>query len=63
MTKGPSAVFAHDGLREAMGWYEKAAKIRPEGNDDAILRWNACVRAIKDGGLRPRHHEAELGLE
>ena len=63
LTKGPSAVFAHDGLREAMGWYEKAAKIRPEGNDDAILRWNACVRAIKDGGLRPRHHEAELGLE
>jgi tetratricopeptide (TPR) repeat protein len=63
LTKGPSAVFAHDGFREAMEWYEKAAEIRPEGNDDAILRWNACVRAIKDGNLRPRHQEAELGLE
>ncbi len=33
-----------DWLRQAMGWYEKAEAIRPAGNDDTILRWNACAR-------------------
>lgn len=61
--KGPSSVFGYDGFREAMDWFEKAAATRPEGNDDAILRWNACVRTIRDQGLRPRQPEAELGLE
>lgn len=61
--KGPSAVFGYDRFREAMEWFEKAAEIRPEGNDDAILRWNACVRTITEQGLRPRQPEAELGLE
>jgi hypothetical protein len=37
---------AYDGLREAMEWYEKAEAIRPPGNDDAMLRWNACARLI-----------------
>lgn len=31
-------------IREAMREYEKAEAIRPPGNEDAILRWNACVR-------------------
>jgi hypothetical protein len=38
--------FAHDCLQEALGWYERAQAIRPAGNDDAILRWNACARAL-----------------
>lgn len=38
--------IAYEGLREAMGYYERAEKIRPAGNDDAILRWNACARVI-----------------
>jgi tetratricopeptide (TPR) repeat protein len=38
--------IAYEGLREAMGYYEKAETIRPTGNDDAILRWNACARVI-----------------
>lgn len=63
LDRGPGAVFAYDGLREAMDWFEKAAELRPEGNDDAILRWNSCVRTINDRGLRPREPEAELGLE
>jgi len=33
-------------LREAMTWYEKAEALRPAGNDDAILRWNTCVRIL-----------------
>jgi len=35
-------------LEEAMRCFEEAEKIRPEGNDDAILRWNRCVRLIQN---------------
>src|SRR2546423_2375247 len=38
-------------LREAMTWYEKAEAIRPPGNDDALLRWNACARIIMSNKL------------
>ena len=34
-------------LEEGMRCFEEAEKIRPEGNDDAILRWNRCVRLIQ----------------
>jgi hypothetical protein len=37
---------AHDSFREAMDWYEKAESVRPPGNDDALLRWNACARIL-----------------
>lgn len=63
LTRGPAAALAYDGFREAMEWFEKAAALRPTGNDDAILRWNACVRAIRSHNLNPRPPEAELGLE
>lgn len=38
---------AYDWLRDAMDWYEKAEKLAPADNDDALLRWNACVRMIR----------------
>jgi tetratricopeptide (TPR) repeat protein len=41
-----SGHIAYDLLRRAMEKFEQAAAIRPEGNDDAILRWNTCVRMI-----------------
>src|SRR5438477_2898885 len=31
---------AHEGLHDAMVWYERAEAMRPPGNDEAILRWN-----------------------
>jgi len=34
-------------FEEAMASFEKAEKIRPEGNDDTILRWNRCVRLLQ----------------
>ena len=37
---------AYEWLREAMNHYDKAEGIRPAGNDDARLRWNACARLI-----------------
>ena len=63
LRKGPAAAFAYDSFREAMRCFEKAAEIRPEGNDDAILRWNSCVRTIRDANLKARPEEAELALE
>ena len=41
-----SAEVASEGFREAMSWYEKAEPMRPTGNDEAILRWNTCVRML-----------------
>ncbi len=33
-------------LHEAMREYERADALRPAGNDDARLRWNACARVF-----------------
>jgi hypothetical protein len=45
---------AHHWIQEAMGWYERAEALRPIGNDDALLRWNACARLLRDRELAPR---------
>lgn len=42
-----SGAVAYEWLRDAMDWYEKAEQHRAAGNDDAILRWNTCVRMIR----------------
>ena len=53
-----SGAMAYDSLREAMSWYEKAEAIRPAGNDDAILRWNTCVRLITGNSQVTPHVES-----
>jgi hypothetical protein len=45
---------AYDLFREAMRLYEKAERLRPPGNDEALLRWNTCARTIEGAGLEPR---------
>ena len=37
---------AQEWLKEAMSCYEKAEAIRPQGNDEAVLRWNTCARIL-----------------
>ena len=54
---------AYDGFRHAMEWYERAEQLRPPQNDDAVLRWNSCVRAIERERLEPESRERELPLE
>ncbi|MCI0747712.1 MAG: hypothetical protein L0Y58_20085 [Verrucomicrobia subdivision 3 bacterium] len=55
---------AYELLRDAMSHYEKAESLRPSGNDDALLRWNACARIIMRNKLSARDHEKnELPLE
>ena len=47
--RAPGAGFiAYEWVREAMEFYERAEKLRPAGNDDAILRWNTCARLLNE---------------
>ena len=57
--------IAYETLREEMTHYEHAEALRPEGNDDALLRWNTCARILmRNNDLRPRGEEAfEPALE
>ncbi|MFM8536250.1 MAG: hypothetical protein ACKOEC_22170 [Acidimicrobiia bacterium] len=52
---GPGrALPAGDCLRHAMQAFERAEAVKPTDNDDALLRWNACVR------LFARHPELKV---
>ena len=46
--------LAYEWLQKAMEYYDRAEKIRPEGNDASILRWNTCARMIM------KHPEIQL---
>lgn len=51
-------------LQQAMKCFEQAEGIRPPGNDDARLRWNACARIIMRNKLAAFVDEkVELPLE
>ena len=49
--------YAHDELCEAMRQFEIAEKIRPPGNDDALLRWNTCARMMAKNKLVAREED------
>lgn len=34
-------------FEKAMECFEEAEKLRPAGNDDALLRWNRCLRLLQ----------------
>jgi hypothetical protein len=61
----PGASFgAYEHLRDAMSHYERAEALAADGDDDAILRYNTCVRVIQQQGLvAPQRDEQELPLE
>lgn len=56
---GPGVGFiAYQWFREAMHWYEKAEPLRPQGNEDALLRWNTCARFLnRNPHLAPAQEE------
>jgi hypothetical protein len=63
---GPGSAFAaYDCFCAAMSWYERAEAIAPQGNDDAMLRWNTCARIMmRNPQLQPGPQErVELPLE
>ncbi|PYR73542.1 MAG: hypothetical protein DMF86_20250 [Acidobacteria bacterium] len=58
-----SGPMIYDWLRQAMQCYERAAAVRPAGNDDALLRWNTCVRVLRQRPhLAPRDEAYEPQL-
>jgi hypothetical protein len=52
-----SGFNAHDLITDAMKHYEHAESIRPAGNDDALLRYNACARIMMKNNLTARQQE------
>ena len=59
-----SSHLAHDLLMQAMRYYQSAADVRPAGNDDALLRWNTCVRMMESQAVQPRGEAmGDLDLE
>ena len=34
-------------FEHALHYFEEAEKLRPKGNDDALLRWNRCLRLMQ----------------
>jgi hypothetical protein len=50
-----SGFVAWELLQDAMELYEKAERLRPPGNDDALLRWNSCQRLM---ALHPEIRES-----
>lgn len=57
---GPGSTgYIHDWIVKALDYFEQAERLRPAGNDDAILRWNTCVRFLeRHKELRPKMEEA-----
>jgi tetratricopeptide (TPR) repeat protein len=45
--KPGSSGYVYDWIVKALQLFEEAERVRPTGNDDAILRWNACVRFLE----------------
>lgn len=65
LVESMSRSFTWEYFREAMQLYKKAQKCQPESNDDAILRWNACLRTMSRERLEPRadRDEAHADME
>jgi tetratricopeptide (TPR) repeat protein len=60
ITQPMSRSFAYDYFYEALQAYKQAEAIRPDNNDEAILRWNSCVRTIQKEKLKPRQDSEDV---
>ena len=55
--------YAYEWIVKALKFFEEAEHLRAPGNDDAVLRWNACVRYLESHKLAPAlEHEPEAIL-
>jgi hypothetical protein len=53
----------HELFDRAMSLYDEAQSLAPSGNEDAVLRWNACARVIDRYDLHPTDAEADIEME
>jgi len=57
-TGGPGAHrYVYEWIVTALRLFEEAEPLRAQGNDDALLRWNACIRFLN------RHRELAPAAE
>ncbi len=57
-----SNFVAYELFCDAMECYDRAIPIRPEGNDDAVLRWNTCARLIMRHKLQAKEEDKTINL-
>jgi hypothetical protein len=50
--------YVYEWIVNALRFFEEAERLRAPGNDDAVLRWNACVRFLEQKQLTPQAEEA-----
>jgi tetratricopeptide (TPR) repeat protein len=51
-------------FEQALALYNEAEGLRPAGNDDPILRWNSCVRALQAAsGAAAAEHKGHVDWE
>lgn len=64
LAEGIPGAMVYDWLAQAMAAYERAESLRPENNDDAILRWNTCARLVNRlPELKPGEEHPELHFD
>ncbi|NQZ54398.1 MAG: hypothetical protein HRT93_09130 [Piscirickettsiaceae bacterium] len=63
ITQAMSHSFAYDYFIEALNFYQQAVDKCPEQNDEAILRWNSCIRTIEKEKLKPRLDSEDLMVD
>ena len=56
-----SGYIAYYHLLDALNWYDKSAK-SPEKSQESVLRWNTCVRMIKQFDLKPAPDDDAQGM-
>lgn len=49
--------YVYEWIVNALRFFEEAERLRIPGNDDAVLRWNACVRFLEQKHLTPQPEE------
>ncbi len=57
-----ASLAARGWLKDALTHYAEAERLRAAGNDDAILRWNACVRLLDQHPVAPGTDDADSRL-
>ena len=55
-----SRSFSYEYFIEALQNYQQAQQVSPEQNDEAILRWNSCIRTIQTEKLQPRRDSEDV---
>ena len=63
LTRGFDTSFAYESFRDAMECYEQAQRQAEPGNQEAVLRYNSCVRTIERERLEPRDEDPVPMLE